>query len=140
MESAPRGWRAIACSPDPEAFEKGARCAAPALARVGPGKIRFRGKKAEEDGQTPIRDVLDETESLLGFELESFLAASGDWQSEVEQRLRRLHGRIGDWNADELECKQVRRVVQQTYSRGAQALRKAMNKPTAENFHTFRKT
>ncbi|MBA2242474.1 MAG: CHAD domain-containing protein [Chthoniobacterales bacterium] len=83
--------------------------------------------------------VLDETETLLGFELESFLAASGDWQGEVAQRLRRLRIRIGDWNTEELNCKQVRWVVQQTYDNGVQALREALDRPTAENFHIFRK-
>ena len=82
---------------------------------------------------------LRETEELLAFELDSFLAAFSDWQQEAKTKLIRVQDRIAQWPIEDLACKTIRRAAQRSYKRGRQTLRRARKKPTAENFHAFRK-
>lgn len=82
---------------------------------------------------------LRETEELLAFELDSFLAAFSGWQEEAKTKLTRVQDRIAQWPIEDLTCKTIRSAVQRSYKRGRQALRRARKKPTAENFHSLRK-
>jgi CHAD domain-containing protein len=80
-----------------------------------------------------------ETEELLAFELDSFLAAFSEWPEEAKQRLTQSLHRIRAWSLDDLNCKQLRKCVQQTYKRGRRALQGAIKKTSTKNLHTFRK-
>ena len=80
-----------------------------------------------------------ETEELLAFELDSFLAAFSEWPKEAEKRLCQALKRIRDWPLDNLSCKGLRKNVRRTYKRGRQVLKRAIKKTTAENLHAFRK-
>ncbi len=80
-----------------------------------------------------------ETEELLSFELDSFLAAFSDWQEEAKTKLTRARNRIASWPLDDLSCKTIRQAAQLSYKQGRQALRRALKKPTPENFHSLRK-
>jgi CHAD domain-containing protein len=80
-----------------------------------------------------------ETEELLAFELDSFLAAFSEWPEEAKQRLTQTLDRIRAWPLDDLRCKQLRKCVQQTYKRGRKALQAAIEKTSTRNLHTFRK-
>jgi len=80
-----------------------------------------------------------ETEELLAFELDSFLAAFSEWPQEAEERLCRTLERIRNWPLDELTCKRLRENVQRTYRRGRRVLRATIRKTNTENLHTFRK-
>jgi CHAD domain-containing protein len=80
-----------------------------------------------------------ETEELLAFELDSFLAAFSEWPEEAKQQLAQALDRIGAWQLDNLPCRQVRKCVQKTYRRGRRALEAAIEKPNTKNLHTFRK-
>src|SRR6266446_1546300 len=80
-----------------------------------------------------------ETEELLSFELDSFLAAFSDWQEEAKTKLTRARDRIAKWPLEEVACKTLRRAAQRSYKRGREALRAALRNQTAEQFHTFRK-
>jgi CHAD domain-containing protein len=82
---------------------------------------------------------LRETEELLAFELDSFLAAFSDWQEEAKTKLTRVQDRIAQWPIEDLTSKTIRQAAQRSYKRGRQALRRARKRPTAENFHSFRK-
>jgi CHAD domain-containing protein len=80
-----------------------------------------------------------ETEELLAFELDSFLAAFSEWPEEAKQRLTQTLDRIRAWPLDDLRCKQLRQSVQKTYKRGRKALDAAIQKKSTKNLHTFRK-
>ena len=80
-----------------------------------------------------------ETEELLAFELDSFLAAFSEWPEEAKQRLTETLAGIRAWPLDDLCCKQLRKCVQTTYKRGRRALTVAIKKTSAKNLHTFRK-
>jgi CHAD domain-containing protein len=80
-----------------------------------------------------------ETEELLAFELDSFLAAFSEWPEEAKDRLTQVLDRIRAWPLDDLRCKQMRKSVQMTYKRGRNALKAAIEKTSTKNLHTFRK-
>lgn len=80
-----------------------------------------------------------ETEELLAFELDSFLAAFSEWPEEAKQRLTQVLDRVRAWPLDDLRCKQLRKSVQTTYKRGRKALKAAIQKTGTKNLHTFRK-
>lgn len=123
-----------------ESTDRELKKAARLLSQLRDAEVRFRTvRQLIETFNLETDRMLDETKNFLGLELESFFAASGDWQSEVQERLSRVGRRISHTNAEKLNCKQVRCVVQQTYRHGVRVLRKAIDAPTAENFHTFRK-
>lgn len=81
----------------------------------------------------------EETEELLAFELDSFLAAFSEWPQEASARLGETLEEMRDWPWRRLRGKQVRRNVQRTYKRGRQALRLAMEEMTTEKLHSLRK-
>lgn len=80
-----------------------------------------------------------ETEELLAFELDNFLAAFSEWPEEAKQRLTQSLDRIRAWPLNDLHCKQLRQCVQTTYRRGRKALEAAVQKTSTKNLHTFRK-
>lgn len=80
-----------------------------------------------------------QTEELLSFELDSFLAAFSEWPLEAEERLSQTLERIRNWPLNELSCKRLRQNVQRTYKRGRRALKTATRKTSTKNLHTFRK-
>ena len=80
-----------------------------------------------------------ETEELLAFELDSFLAAFSEWPDEAKQWLTQSLDRIRAWPLDDLRCKQLRKCVQKTYQRGRRALTAAIEKTSTKRLHTFRK-
>src|SRR6267143_662574 len=80
-----------------------------------------------------------ETEELLAFELDSFLAAFSEWPEKAKQGLTHTLDRIRAWPLDDLRCKQLRQSVQKTYKRGRQALEAEIQKKSTKNLHTFRK-
>ena len=80
-----------------------------------------------------------ETEELLAFELDSFLAAFSEWPEEAKQRLTQALDRIEAWPLEDLRCKQMRQCVQKTYQRGRTALQTALEKTSTKKLHTFRK-
>jgi CHAD domain-containing protein len=82
---------------------------------------------------------IQETEELLAFELDSFLAAFSGWPEEAEKRLSEVLDRIRNWSLDKLSCARLRRNVQRTYKRGRRALKRATGKTSAKNLHRFRK-
>ena len=81
----------------------------------------------------------EETEELLAFELDSFLAAFSEWPQEAEARLGETLEQMRDWPWGKVGCKCVRRNVQRTYKRGRRVLDAAIEKMTTKNLHAFRK-
>jgi CHAD domain-containing protein len=80
-----------------------------------------------------------ETEELLAFELDSFLAAFSEWPQEAEVRLCETLHRIQGWRLEKLGCKRLRRNVQATYKRARRVLDATVEEPSTKNIHTFRK-
>jgi len=84
------------------------------------------------------RGVYAKLEGVLMLELENFMAAFAEWQTQAVPMLERAHANIDCWPLDQFNCKQLRCAVQRTYKGARKALASAEATPTVENFHRFR--
>lgn len=80
-----------------------------------------------------------ETEELLAFELDSFLAAFSGWQEEATGQLQRAQNGILAWQLRELTSSDVCRTVRKSYREGRHALKRARKKESERRFHELRK-
>ncbi len=110
------------------------------ISEIRDAEVRLQTVKQLRDFTSRRKDRnFQETEELLAFELDSFLAAFSDWEEEARTKLTRARDRIAKWPLTEVSCKTLRRATQRTYKRGRKALHAALKNPTAEEFHDFRK-
>jgi CHAD domain-containing protein len=109
------------------------------ISEVRDAEVRLQTVRQLREFARGKKRSFEETEELLAFELDSFLAAFSEWPKEAEKRLCQALERIRDWPLDKLSCKRLRENVRLTYKRGRQALKRAIKKTSAENLHSFRK-
>ena len=88
---------------------------------------------------TRRRQCYQNVEEILAHELENFVAAFAEWQSQAVPILERVRDDIDTWPVDQFDLIQVRRSIQGTYKRGRDALAAAKRVGSAESFHHFRK-
>lgn len=96
-------------------------------------------KQLRKDSNLPRSQSFVETEELLAFELDSFLAAFAGWQDEAVSTLRRAQAAIAQWHLHKLTRKQVCRMVRATYRSGQRALKRAQKKGSPKRFHELRR-
>ena len=84
------------------------------------------------------RRSYQKVEQILMLELENFMAAFAEWQTQAVPMLDRVRGEIDNWPIDQFTYTQLQRSVQKTYKRGRNALAQAKSTSTAECFHVFR--
>ena len=77
-------------------------------------------------------------EVMLTLELENFMAAFTEWQTQAVPLLEQAASAVDCWTLDQFSCKQLCCAVQASYRRGCRALGTATADPTTENFHQFR--
>jgi CHAD domain-containing protein len=126
---------------DRDAWKRADRClkkVGQLISEVRDAEVRLETVRELRDFARGKKRSFQETEELLAFELDSFLAAFSEWPREAEEQLQTLNC-IREWPLDELSCKRLRRNVQKTYQRGRKALRKAIEGTTTKRLHTFRK-
>jgi CHAD domain-containing protein len=109
------------------------------ISEVRDAEVRLETVRELRDFARGKKRGFQETEELLAFELDSFLAAFSEWPREAEEQLCQTRDRIQEWQLDDLSCKRLRRNVQKTYQRGRKALRKAIERTSTKRLHTFRK-
>src|SRR6202030_722179 len=88
--------------------------------------------------QRQRRRSYQKVEQILMLELENFMAAFAEWQTQAVPMLDRVRGEIDNWPIDQFTYTQLQRSVQKTYKRGRNALARAKSTSTAECFHVFR--
>jgi len=88
--------------------------------------------------QRRARGGYTKLEGMLILELENFMAAFAEWQTQAVPMLERARANVDRWPLDQFSCKQLRCAVQRTYKGARKALAKAEAAPTTENFHRFR--
>src|SRR5207247_916064 len=76
-------------------------------------------------------------EGLLILELENFMAAFAEWQTQAVPMLEQAHANVDCWPLDQFNCKQLRCAVQRSYKGARKAFARAEAAPTTENFHRF---
>jgi len=84
------------------------------------------------------RGAYAKLESMLILELENFMAAFAEWQTQAVPMLERADANIDCWPLDQFSCKQLRCAVQRTYKGARKALACTEATPSVENFHRFR--
>jgi CHAD domain-containing protein len=84
------------------------------------------------------RNSYGKLEEMLGLELENFVAAFAEWQTQAVPRLEQARSAVDHWTLDRFTSKQLCREVQESYKQARNTLAKAAANPTAENFHAFR--
>jgi CHAD domain-containing protein len=109
------------------------------ISEVRDAEVRLQTVRQLREFARGKKRSFQETEELLAFELDSFLAAFSEWPDEAKQQLAQALDRIRRLPLDDLRCKQVRGCVQTTYKRGRQTLKAVVAKPSIEKLHTFRK-
>lgn len=77
-------------------------------------------------------------EMMLALELENFVSAFAEWQTQAIPMLEKARELIDCWPLDHFTCKQLRCAVQQTYKCGRRSLSEAKANPSPECFHEFR--
>src|ERR1700750_3477459 len=91
------------------------------ISEVRDAEVRLETVRELRDFARGKKRGFQETEELLAFELDSFLAAFSEWPREAEEQLCQTRDRTQEWQLDDLSCKRLRRNVQKTYQRGRKA-------------------
>src|ERR1700730_3379188 len=84
------------------------------------------------------RGAYAKLEGMLLLELENFMAAFAEWQTQALPMLERAQANIDCWPLDQFDCKELRCAVQRTYKAARKALSKAEASQTTADFHHFR--
>src|SRR5213594_188225 len=95
-------------------------------------------RQLQEVTQRHRRNAYGKLEAMLTLELENFMAAFAEWQTQAVPMLEHAGSGIDHWTLDQFSCKQLRGAVQASYKQARKALAKATANPTTENFHAFR--
>jgi CHAD domain-containing protein len=95
-------------------------------------------RQLQEITQSHRRNTYGKLEVMLTMELENFMAAFAEWQTQVVPLLEQAGSAIDHWALSQFNSKQLRSAVQASYKRARKALAEATANPTAENFHAFR--
>jgi CHAD domain-containing protein len=84
------------------------------------------------------RAAYSKLEAMLTLELENFMAAFAEWQTQAVPMLEQAQATIDHWPLDHFNCKQFCSAVQASYKSAREALATAKTDRTTENFHKFR--
>ncbi|MEP7014191.1 MAG: CHAD domain-containing protein [Verrucomicrobiota bacterium] len=84
------------------------------------------------------RGAYRKLEAMLILELENFMAAFAEWQTQAVPMLEKALAETHCWSLNQFTCKQLRCAVQSSYRSGRKALADAKASPSTENFHEFR--
>ena len=84
------------------------------------------------------RGAYAKLEGMFVLELENFMAAFAEWQTQALPMLECASENVDCWPLDQFSCKQLRRAVQRSYKDARRSLKSAEADPTPENFHRFR--
>src|ERR1041384_3385702 len=94
-------------------------------------------RQLQEMTQRHGRSTYGKLEVMLTMELENFIAAFAEWQSQAVQMLEQAGSAIDHWRLAEFNSKQICAAVQASYKQARKALAKATTNPTTENFHAL---
>jgi CHAD domain-containing protein len=84
------------------------------------------------------RGLYRKLEQMLALELENFLAAFAEWQSQAIPLLEEARCAVEGWPLNHFDRGQLRRAIQTSYKRARSCLSEARKNPTSTAFHEFR--
>src|SRR5213076_1832228 len=82
-------------------------------------------RQLQELTQRHRRSTYGKLEAMLTMELENFMAAFAEWQTQAVPLLEQAGSAIDHWALDQFNSKQLRRAVQASYKRARKTLSKA---------------
>ena len=127
---------------DPDVWKREDRClrkVGQLISEVRDAEVRLQTVRQLREFAIGRKRSFQETEELLAFELDSFLAAFSEWPEEAKQSLTQSLDRIRAWPLEGLSQTQLRKCVRKSYKQGREALRDAIEKTSTKNLHAFRK-
>ena len=74
------------------------------ISEVRDAEVRLETVRQLREFARGKKRSFQETEELLAFELDSFLAAFSEWPQEAEERLTQTLDRVREWQLDDLRC------------------------------------
>ncbi len=77
-------------------------------------------------------------EQMLALELENFLAAFAEWQSQTLPVLQQALAATDSWSVAHFDARQLRRAIQTSYKCARSSLHRARKNPSPDCFHEFR--
>ncbi len=95
-------------------------------------------RQLQEVTQRNGRGAYEKLEAMLTLELENFMAAFAEWQTQAVPMLEQASSALNHWTLDQFSCKQLSGAVQASYKQARRELAEATANPSAENFHAFR--
>lgn len=95
-------------------------------------------RQLQEVTQRNGRGAYKKLEVMLTLELENFMAAFAEWQTQAVPMLEQAASALNHWTLDQFNCNQLSGAVQASYKQARQKLAEATANPSAENFHAFR--
>ena len=95
-------------------------------------------RQLQEVTQRNGRGAYGKLEAMLMLELENFMAAFAEWQTQAVPMLEQASSALNHWTLDQFSCKQLSGAVQASYKQARRELAEATANPSAENFHAFR--
>jgi CHAD domain-containing protein len=95
-------------------------------------------RELQQGTQRHGRSTYAKLEVMLTMELENFMAAFAEWQTQAVHLLEQAGSAIDHWALNQFDSKQLRGAVQASYKQARKTLAKATANPTTENFHAFR--
>ena len=95
-------------------------------------------RQLQEVTQRNGRGAYEKLEAMLTLELENFMAAFAEWQTQAVPMLEQASSALNHWTLDQFSCKQLSGAVQASYKQARPELAEATANPSAENFHAFR--
>jgi CHAD domain-containing protein len=95
-------------------------------------------RQLQEVTQRHGRSAYRKLEAMLILELENFMAAFAEWQTQAVPILEQASLAVDRWTVDQFNCNQLSCAVQASYRRARKALAEATANPSAENFHALR--
>jgi CHAD domain-containing protein len=95
-------------------------------------------RQLQEVTQRNGRGAYEKLEAMLMLELENFMAAFAEWQTQAVPMLEQAVSALNHWTLDQFNCKQLSGAVEASYKQARQKLAEATANPSAENFHAFR--
>jgi len=109
------------------------------ISEIRDAEVRLQTvRELQEVTQRHGRNSYGKLETMLTMELENFVAAFAEWQTQAVPMLEQTGSAIDHWTLDEFNSKQLGSAVQASYKQARKALSKTTANPTPENFHAFR--
>ena len=92
------------------------------ISEIRDAEVRLETVRQLQKVTRPRRQCYQNVEETLAHELENFVAAFAEWQSQAVPILERARDDIDTWPVDQFDLIQLRRSIQGTYKRGRDAL------------------